>query len=221
MDDLIISIPFYNEKKNLVKTLDQVKNEKNLLLIDDGSTDGYSLDEKYKKKLIKHRQNMGYGKAVKSASLYARQNNYKYFVIFPGDNQRDFKDVKKLYEQIVSDQNIAYVVGSKFHLLPTVPFRRKIGNLLFSKISRLWGNKNQDVLSGFKIYNNEKCFEVINKCPDDYSFDLAFNFLSNKKSLLSKELYTFCNYKNQTSKIKNLFYTFLVMIYGLLRTSLK
>lgn len=222
MKDLLICIIFFNEKINIYKAINQIKKKNvNFLLIDDGSNDGSSenLKKKYKKKVITHKYNKGYGAVVKTAFFYAKKKNYKYLAIFPGDNQRKYKDIKKMYK-LIKKKNYDYIVGSKFHLLTKIPLRRKIGNVFFSKLSNFWGNKNKDILSGFKIYNINRCYNVTKFCPNDYSFDLVFNYLSSYNKLNYTETKVFCNYKNQTSKMNNLLFIAWSMIISLLKSKL-
>ena len=211
MKNLLIAVIFYNEERNILSTINQIKDLKNdKILINDGSNDkSFSLlTQNYKKKTLNHKKNFGYGRAVKTAANYAKKKRYNYLVIFPGDNQRNSGDIYRMYKYIIKN-NLDCVIGSKFHLLKNIPLRRKIGNILFSYFSRLWNNKTKDVLSGFKMYNVQKCIKIINKCPDDYSFDVIFNLISNHKKLKFKEVNVKCNYRNQTSKIQSLFKTFV------------
>lgn len=224
MDDVLISIIFYNEKLNLEKTIKQLSGKKiNVLFVDDGSSDNSScLIPKYlKKNLIQHKKNLGYGSTIKSSINYAYKKKFNYCIIFPGDNQRNSADIQKLYNYI-KEKKFDYLVGSKFHLLKNIPIKRKIGNLLFSKLSSIfWENKTKDILSGFKIYDVKKCKDLINECPDDYSFDLIFNYMSNKRKFFFNEIDVFCNYKNQTSQIKNLLLLAFRMVYKLLQYKFK
>ena len=219
MKKLIIAVIFYNEINNVHKTLNQIKKSKmDFILIDDGSDDG-TLDiiKKENYKLISHGKNEGYGGVVKTAANYAKKNNYDYFAIFPGDNQRKISDVDLMYKKLTSDKNLSFVIGSKFHLLKEIPLKRKLGNIFFSKLSKFWGNNTNDVLSGFKIYKTKDCYQIITYCPNNYTLDLIFNYLSNKKKLKYSEVDVNCNYKGQTSKIKNLVLTFFEMIKELTR----
>ncbi len=219
MKKLLVAVIFYNEINNVYKTLAQINDEDvDIILIDDGSNDGtLEIIKKENYKLICHKKNKGYGKVVKTAANYANENDYDYFAIFPGDNQRKFLDINVMFKKLVMDRNLSFVVGSKFHLLQEIPLRRKIGNLFFSKLSKSWGNCTNDVLSGFKIYKTKDCHELINYCPDNYTLDLIFNYLSNKRKLKYSEIDVYCNYKNQTSKIKNLIITFFEMINELIK----
>lgn len=219
MKKLLVAVIFYNELNNVHKTLDQIREKKmDIILIDDGSNDGtLEVIKKEKYKLIYHKKNEGYGKAVKTAANYANDNNYDYFAIFPGDNQRKFLDIDLMFKKLIENENLSFIVGSKFHLLKDIPLQRKIGNIFFSKLSKSWGNYTDDVLSGFKIYKTKDCYELINYCPNDYTLDLIFNYISNKKKLKYLEIDVNCNYINQTSKIKNLILTFFKMINELIK----
>ena len=96
----LICVIFYNERKNMIKTMNQLKLVNyDILYINDGSTDdNYNYLKKNKmNKIINHKINLGYGAAVKTASKYAKRKGYKFFGIFPGDNQRKVTDLIKLY----------------------------------------------------------------------------------------------------------------------------
>ena len=72
---LSVVIPIYNEKETLIKILEKVEEantlglEKEIILIDDGSTDGTrdilkTMENKYK--VIYHEKNQGKGAALKN-----------------------------------------------------------------------------------------------------------------------------------------------------------
>ena len=133
MKKLVIAVIFYNEINNVHKTLNQIRErETDFILIDDGSDDG-TLDiiKKENYNLVSHEKNEGYGRAVKTAANYAKINNYDYFAIFPGDNQRKFEDIDKLYQKINSSISYDIIVGSKFRMLKSIPIKRKFGNYFF------------------------------------------------------------------------------------------
>ncbi len=83
MKKLTILIPVYNEVKTLVQVLEAVSNadtvglEKELILVDDGSTDGTrdlmkTLDaDKYSAKIYFHEKNQGKGAALRTGQGYA------------------------------------------------------------------------------------------------------------------------------------------------------
>ena len=212
----LICVIFYNEKKKMVKTINQLKAVKyDILFVNDGSTDtNYNYLKKNKKnKVITHKLNSGYGSAVKTASKYAKKKGYKFFGIFPGDNQRKITDLIKLFHLLENfSKRFAYISGSKFHLLKNIPLHRKFGNVFFSIISKCWGNNTKDILSGFKVYNTSLTYKIIQSAPDNYSFDLFVNLYANIMKKKHFEINVNCNYKNQSSKMNNLFLIFFHMI---------
>ncbi|MAD56955.1 MAG: hypothetical protein CMK44_00090 [Porticoccus sp.] len=107
------------------------------------------------------------------------------------------------------------IIGSKFHKIKFIPFRRKIGNQFFSLISRSWNNKILDVMSGFKIYKVKTTYKLLKILPQNYSFDVCLNYLSCKENFLLKEKDVFCNYKDQTSKMSSIIYVSLKILFDL------
>jgi len=225
----LVCVIFYNEQeKKINKTLNKLKKcNHDIILIDDGSDKSYLLKKNFEKKIteiISHKKNLGYGAAVKSAANYAKKKKYDFFCIFPGDNQRYYSDFNRMITIEKINPQLIFVSGSKFHLLKNIPIKRKIGNLFFSYLSLLWGNTCRDILSGFKIYNINKTYEIIKKSPDDFSFDVIFNILVNKLLLTASsknkilETKVKCDYKNHSSKIKGLFFTFIVIIKNVILT---
>ncbi len=221
MKKLLVTIPFYNEEKNLKKLLSRIPKKKkfDICFINDGSTDKSSKLISQKYKLINHITNKGYGAAVISGLKYAKKKKYDFMCVFPGDNQRKFKDINKLYKQLELDNSYDIIIGSKFHLLKTIPFQRKFGNYFFSLISKIWGNRVKDIMSGFKIYKVNKIFVIKDKLPKNYSLDVCLNYISNKKKFKMKEINVFCNYKKQTSKMTNIVIVSLNILYDLINTA--
>ena len=79
MIKLTIIIPVYNEIKTiekLIKKILKINIKKQLIIVDDGSSDGTELVlKKYKNKidrLIIHKKNLGKGAAIKSGQKYVR-----------------------------------------------------------------------------------------------------------------------------------------------------
>lgn len=220
MKKLLVTIPFYNEEKNLKKLLSRIPKKKkfDICFINDGSTDKSSKLISKKYKLINHIKNKGYGAAVISGLKYAKKKNYNFMCVFPGDNQRKFEDINKLYKQLEFDNSYDIIIGSKFHLLETIPFQRKFGNYFFSLISKIWGNRVKDIMSGFKIYKVNKIFIIKDSLPKNYSLDVCLNYIANKKKFKMKEINVFCNYKKQTSKMTNIVIVSLNILYDLINT---
>ncbi len=199
----------YNNENTITKVIrdtNKIRNKIDILFINDYSKDKtLSILKKNKKKVISHKKNLGYGSAVKTAYKYALKNNYYLLSILPGDHQRSIDDLFKLIKhQKKSDFDL--VSGSKFLSQNKLFISRKFGNIFFSKFANFfWGSKFEDNLSGFKVYKVSKFKNIINKLPNDYSFDICLNQIIFRKNFFCSEIRVKCRYNNQTSKMKNIF----------------
>lgn len=116
---LSVVIPVYNEKDTLmglVKRVQEVKIEKELILIDDYSTDGSrqiedELEKKYSNlKVIKKEKNEGKGAALRTGFKHATGD---YVIVQDADLEYDPEDYHSLLALIERNDN-AVIYGSRF-----------------------------------------------------------------------------------------------------------
>jgi len=161
---ITIIVPVYNEKKTIEKVIcdinKKVKINKQIIVIDDGSTDGTK--EIIEKKLllqitktIYHDKNLGKGAAIKSSIPFI---NGEIIAIQDADLEYDPSDLNKLIEKIISGEtNVAY--GSR--VLNKLRYNKN-----FISNFRVFGNHMLTLLSN--IINNQKltdahtCYKVFN-----------------------------------------------------------
>lgn len=134
-----IIIPVYNEKNLIARLLKQVIDSdtspflKEIIIVDDGSTDGTGdiLKECAPNniKLISHSKNLGKASAIKSALRVATGD---VIIIQDADLEYSPQDYKRLLNPF-SDKNIKVVYGSRF-LLKTWPTNMKAANWLANKL---------------------------------------------------------------------------------------
>lgn len=118
---LSILVPLYNEINSVLSIIEQIQDvaiEKEIILVDDASTDGTkeTLKEKYGNgrgniKVFYHEKNIGKGAGVKTASTYA---NGEYLMIQDADLEYDPQDYSKLID-CAEKNNAAVVYGSRFY----------------------------------------------------------------------------------------------------------
>src|SRR4051812_14600276 len=80
---LLIAIPVYNERKYVEGVLDKIRQyHDELLVIDDGSTDGTSqlLAARPDVRIIQHPANLGYGQSLIDAFAYADRAGYDWVI---------------------------------------------------------------------------------------------------------------------------------------------
>ena len=116
MTILTIIIPVYNETNTIVKIIDQIlkiKIKKQIIVVDDCSTDGSKekiIKNKRKiHKIVFHKKNLGKGAAIRTAQKYIKG---KLVIIQDADLEYNPKDYKKLIKPIIKKKSLA-VYGSR------------------------------------------------------------------------------------------------------------
>ena len=161
---MVIGIPAYNEEKNIASILLRLKNiSEHIIVCDDGSTDLTSeIAEKLGAIVVRHTQNLGYGAAIKTIFLKAKEINTDILTTFDADGQHRVEDISKVVEPIKN--NLAdLVIGSRFlNNNQKIPTYRKVGIKVITELTNITGGtKITDSQSGFRSYS-KKILENIN-----------------------------------------------------------
>jgi len=160
---LSILIPVYNEKTTILKVLDIIKKVKlgnigkEIIIVDDGSTDGTrEILKNLNKKNIKiffHKKNQGKGAAIKTGLKYITGD---IILIQDADLEYDPNDYPKLLEPILKGKaNIVY--GSRF-LKKHRPkyYFYYLGNLALNLfISLLYQKRITDMETCYKVFKRD------------------------------------------------------------------
>ena len=181
MIKLTIIIPVYNEIKTIEKLILKILKiniKKQLIIVDDGSSDGTELIlKKYKKKidkLIFHKKNLGKGAAIKSGQKYVRG---KYIGIQDADLEYDPRDLKKIVNEM-DKKDLRVMYGSR------VLKKNKIKNTQnFTHVIRNWGNVFLTKASNF--FNRQKL-------TDAHTCYKVFDSKIFKKIQLKEKGFSFC-----------------------------
>lgn len=169
--DISFIIPIFNEKgvidQHLPKLIEDLKawdKEVELLLIDDGSTDGWSYEAPEPWiRLIRHPVNMGNGAAVKTGIRHAKG---EMCLIMDGDGQHQFKDALAMVEK--KGENALVVGARNFQTSGTL--HRNTANLLYSRLASYVANYTiPDLTSGLRLFDRKKVLEVIHLFPNGFS----------------------------------------------------
>lgn len=167
MRKISIIIPIYNEKVTLLEILKRVGEsdtlglEKEVILVDDGSTDGTrgllkSLEAKYT--IIYHQKNQGKGQALKTGLQHASGD---IILIQDADLENHPKDYPNLLKPIL--ENRADVVYGSRHLIkrPKISLKyywgNKFTNLLLNIIC---GSHLTDFWTGYKVFKNSAIKDI-------------------------------------------------------------
>lgn len=154
-----VIVPAYNEEKNIKQILrmlmdvEQVLPSLEVIVIDDGSTDG-TLDEVAKfssrVKLLKHEKNRGKGAALATGFDEATG---EVVVVQDADLEYSPYDIPRLVKPILSGE-ADVVFGSRFKgTRDGMKFPNYVGNKLLSLTTKLlFGEVITDVMTGHKVF---------------------------------------------------------------------
>lgn len=147
-------IPAYNEEKNIIKVINQVKPlVYKVVVVDDGSTDKtYDLACKQGVTVLKHIINRGQGAALQTGTEYVLSQRADIIVHFDADGQFLAEEIKNIIKPITTDE-CDVVFGSRFlEKRSQIPwFKKNIILPLARIINKLfWGVKLTDPQSGFR-----------------------------------------------------------------------
>lgn len=167
MKKLSILIPIYNEEKTLVQVLEMVSQadsaglEKELILVDDGSTDGTreilaSLDaNKYSAHIYYHEKNQGKGAALRTAQSHATGD---IVMIQDADLEYSPKEYPELLKPIL-DGKADVVYGSRLSggkLSRAFKFTHYLGNKFLSLLTNiLYDSTLTDMETCYKVFRAE------------------------------------------------------------------
>ena len=199
---LTIIVPVFNEKKfirKILKKITKIKNiKKQIIIVDDGSTDGTTniLKKEFKNlkiinKIIFHKTNMGKGAAIKSAQKYIRGD---YIGIQDADLEYNPKDLIRIYKFIKKNKfDIVYGsrVLNKNKYQNTKNFTHLIriwGNVFLTNVSNIINNQNlTDAHTCYKVFKS-KIFKRINLKEKGFAFCPEVTTKLSKRNLYIKEI---------------------------------
>ncbi len=202
-------VPCYNEAANLpglLRDLNRPDLEErcDFLFLDDASTDETPiLLRQAGRKVQRQALNAGYGAAIKAGLRYAQREGYSRMAVFPGDRQRSVEDLLRLTQEMEGGA-WDLVIGSKLRNRQVIPWRRALGNRMFSQLAALlWRTPFRDVLSGFKVYRVSAMLPLLESLPDRYEFDLVLAAYVGRLGLAAKEIPVSVHYHANSTKMRS------------------
>jgi len=156
-----VIVPVYNESATLpvvLKKLVRIPHVRQIVLVDDASTDGTSRSVKPVKNLkkLRHKTNMGKGAAIRTAIPHLV---YPFTLIQDADLEYDPTDILKLVKVLETKDEKTAVYGSR---LLNTPFpkggylRTLLGNHIITQFTNfLYGTRLTDSYTGYKLIPTE------------------------------------------------------------------
>ena len=199
---ITIGIPAYNEEKNIAGIISKLKKYTDSIIVcDDGSSDlTGDISEQLGAIVIKHSKNRGYGAAINSLFLKAKELESDVFLTLDADGQHRIEDIPIVTDPIIKNE-VDLVIGSRF--LDTkseeMPNYRKVGIKIITKITNLSiKEKLTDSQSGFRAYSRKALQEIT---PTDDGMGVSTEILIKASNLELKvaEVPIKVNYNGDTS----------------------
>lgn len=153
----LVAIPVFNEVSSVSAVLDQVaKYASDVLVVDDGSTDGTSmvLHSREDIRLIRHSENLGYGASLRSAFDFTISEGFDGVVTLDCDGQHQPKRIPRFIEASA----LADIVSGSRYLKQYAgddappPERMFINKRITSELNQRLGLHLTDAFCGFKAY---------------------------------------------------------------------
>ena len=198
---ITVGIPAYNEEKNIAKIIVELKKVVDQIIVcDDGSTDSTSIiAESLGVIVIKHHKNLGYGSAIHSIFLKAKEINAEVLVTIDADGQHKIEDIERVMKPVVDGQ-ADISIGSRFlDKHDNAPKYRKLGINIITKVTNSsLSEKITDAQSGFRAYNNKVLQSLT---PSDSGMGISTEILIKSSNLGFKiaEVPTEIQYEGDTS----------------------
>ncbi len=159
-------IPCYNDGKHIGEVIEKVKkHNKDVLVVDDGSTDNNGVIKREGVDVIRMERNMGKGVALKAGFGYAVKNNFDAVITIDADGQHNPSEIPKF---LVSDADI--IIGNRMWNLEHMPLSRIIANKFSSFVlSLICRQRILDSQSGYRFIKTD----VLRKVKVDESGYMA------------------------------------------------
>ena len=181
---ITVGIPAYNEEKNIALIITKLKKiTDSIIVCDDGSSDlTGEIARGLGAVVISHPKNMGYGAAIRSLFLKAKELDLDSLITIDADGQHRIEDVNSVFGPI-NDEVADIVIGSRFldEKSEEMPNYRKVGIKIITKITNLSiKEKLTDSQSGFRAYNKKALQKVI---PSDVGMGVSTEILIKASNL--------------------------------------
>lgn len=201
MKKVSVIIPAYNEKRTIAQIIERVKAvdlekrgiQKEIIVVDDGSTDGTAeiLKEIKGIMVITHEKNRGKGSAIRTG---LEKSTGDMFIIQDADLELNPAEYPQLLEPILKGET-EIVYGSRYLKNPHVNFLSMLANTAVTQTANmLYGLKITDEATGYKVFTRNVLDSITLICTR-FEFCPEFTAKIAKKGYIIVEVPVTYNYR--------------------------
>jgi dolichol-phosphate mannosyltransferase len=202
----LVAIPVFNEEPHIRDVLECIRKyyDGDLLLVNDGSTDGSSeiiesLKAVFRLTHLRRADNQGYGRSIIDSFKYALENGYDQLVTLDCDEQHEPEFIPEFFRGIEGADVCSgsrYLSESEKNDVPP-PDRLEINRRVTKIINKVTGYELTDSFCGMKGYR-VKALQGLDLKEAGYGFPIEFWIQAGRLGLVVKEFPISRIYKNQS-----------------------
>ncbi len=159
---ILVAVPVYNEQRYVQRVIERIASvAEHVLVVDDGSTD-YTpmLLAMQPVDVIRHRENLGYGRSIRDAFTWAQSFGYDWLITMDCDEQHEPESLPDFVKAIEMD-DADVISGSRYMCRtrcgdPPPEDRRKINAHITELLNGRLGLNITDAFCGYKAYRVSK-----------------------------------------------------------------
>jgi len=157
-----VIIPTYNESKNIVVLIKQIKKlSLEVIIIDDGSKDDTAkAAENAGAIVLRNEFNIGKGSALIKGYNFAIAQGFQAVISMDGDGQHSCDDIAKFMQKAETSDD-ALIIGNRMKMTRQMPFLRVMTNCFMScLLSLITKQRIPDTQCGFRLIKKEALLKM-------------------------------------------------------------
>lgn len=212
---VLIIIPAYNEAENIVRVVENLKNNYRMfdyVVVNDGSNDNtVKICKENNYNLVDLPINLGLAGAFQAGMKYAFYHDYDYAIQYDGDGQHNPEYIEGMVRCAEADE-IDIVIGSRFVTEKKPHSFRMMGNTLIELcIFLTTGKRIKDSTSGMRLYSRRMISKLASSMnygpePDTIAFLIRCGAKVKEYQVHMNERVAGESYLNLSRSIKYMFH---------------